>query len=85
MPVIRERKIPSEFLATWKEKGGCVRVGAEIWYVQPKRLQVGIIESVDEGNNTITVSAKGKSLVLSPEAKILFVEPHFKIPKDLRK
>jgi len=49
------------------------------------RLQVGVIESVDEENNTITVSAKGEKVTMNPTEKILFVEPHFKIPKDLRK
>jgi len=49
------------------------------------RLEVGIIESIDETNNTITVIAKGGSISLNPMSKILFAEPHFKIPKDLKK
>ena len=49
------------------------------------RLQVGIIESVDEGNNTITVSAKGEKVTMNPADKILFTEPFYQIPKDLKK
>ena len=49
------------------------------------RLEVGIIESIDETNNTITVIAKGGSISLNPMSKILFAEPFFKIPKDLKK
>lgn len=49
------------------------------------RLKVGVIESVDEENNTITVSAKGEKVTMNPTEKILFVEPHFKISKDLGK
>lgn len=86
MPVIRERKIPSEYVDTYLKKGGCVRVGAELWYVQAKRLQIGTIQSIDEAGDTITViGTDGKPIRLSPTAKILFIEPFFKIPKDLKK
>jgi len=50
-----------------------------------KRLQVGVIESIDVGSDVITVIAKGELVTLSPMDKILFTEPFFKIPKDLKK
>lgn len=86
MPVLRERKIPSEYVDQYLKMGGCVRVGAELWYVQAKRLQIVTIQSIDEAGDTITVVGKdGEPIILSPMDKILFTEPFYKIPKDLKR
>ena len=84
MPVLRERKIPPEYIDTFLKKGGCVKIGSEIWYIQAKRLQIGVIESVDPAGDNITVITKGKPVKLNPMASIVFTEPFFKIPKDLK-
>lgn len=85
MPVIRERKIPSEFLSMYLEKGGCVKIGSEIWYLAGKKLEIGVIESIDEAGDVITVIVKGEPVKLNPMDKILFIEPFYKIPKDLKR
>lgn len=85
MPVLRERKIPSEYIDQYLKMGGCSRIGAEVWYIQGKRLQIGTVQSVNEGGDTITVVSKDRSITLSPMDKILFTEPFYKIPKDLGK
>jgi len=84
MPIIRERKIPAEYVDQYLRMGGCVSVGKEIWYLTGKRLQIGVIESVDPAGDNITVITKGKPVKLNPMASIIFTEPHFKIPKDLK-
>lgn len=86
MPVIREiKKLPSELIDQYRKMGGCSQIGAEVWYLEGKLLRVGVIQSVDVGGDVITVITKDKPVKLSPKDKILFTEPHFKVPKDLRK
>jgi len=81
MPVIRERKFAPEILAKYAEKGTCVSIGSEAWWLEGKRLKVGIIQSVDEAGDTITiVGTDGKPIQLSPMSRILFVEA----PKGLK-
>jgi hypothetical protein len=48
-------------------------------------LARGYAEAGYSGAMSITVIAKGESVTLSPMDKILFTEPFFKIPKDLKK
>lgn len=85
MPVLRERKkIPSEYVDQYLKMGGCVKIGSEIWYLAGKKLEIGVIESIDESGDVITVIVKGEPVKLSPMDKILFTEPHFKT-KHLQK
>lgn len=85
MPIIRERRIPPEYIDTYLAKGGCLKRGAEIWFIARKRLQIATVLSIDEGANTAIVIGKdGKSFKLDPMSSIIFVQPHFKIPKDLK-
>lgn len=85
MPVLRERKIPSEYVDQYLKMGGCSRIGAEVWYLAGKKLEIGTIQSIDEAGDTITVITKGKPVNLNPVASIVFTEPFYKIPKDLGK
>jgi len=86
MPIIREiKRIPAEYVDQYLRMGGCLRRGSEIWFIARKRLQIATVLSIDEGSNTaIVVGKDGKSFKLDPMSSIIFTEPHFKIPKDLK-
>jgi len=81
MPVKREQKITPELLARYKEMGGCVRPGMELWFFSGKKLSVGEVVKVEQERGVIHIKkADGIELVLTPMDTILMAE----VPKRIR-
>lgn len=74
MPVIREQKYAPEILTKYAELGTCVNIGMEIWYLERKRLQVGVITAIREGKDISVLKTDGVSAIINPMDMVLFVK-----------
>jgi len=74
MPILREVRVPPEYIQQYRAMGPCVRVGMEVWLIEGKRLTVGTVQSIVPDSGIYIERADG-TVFRTPGESVIMGEP----------